>query len=148
MDERTKKITELITKYCNKSDKILEIGCGNGRHVKHLCEIGYNVTGLDKNNADIASDIYEYDWTEWDVIYTMSCLFLLREYCIFEDIAKHCKMIITVEGESSKGEVIGRDYEEVFKPFGFKQLYMEENVFNKYGVARVLKYEMGRKRIQ
>ena len=33
--------------FCNKTDKILEIGCGTGRVLKYLLESGYELTGVD-----------------------------------------------------------------------------------------------------
>ncbi len=38
---------------CNKSLRILDIGCGTGRHSIELSERGYNVTGIDLSNSQL-----------------------------------------------------------------------------------------------
>lgn len=39
---------ELYSKFCKENDKILEVGCGTGRVLKHLLENGLNnITGID-----------------------------------------------------------------------------------------------------
>lgn len=44
-----KTVTLYLTKYINKSDRILEIGCGEGSNVRWLCKKGYDITGIDKD---------------------------------------------------------------------------------------------------
>ena len=45
----TKEEVAYIIRYCNlkKDNRILDLGCGNGRHAFKLAELGYEVTGID-----------------------------------------------------------------------------------------------------
>lgn len=45
---------ELYTSFCTREDRILEIGCGTGRVLKHLLDQGFSITG-----ADISQDMLE-----------------------------------------------------------------------------------------
>ena len=38
----------------NKSLKILDVGCGTGRHAIELSKRGYNVTGVDLSDSQLA----------------------------------------------------------------------------------------------
>jgi len=124
-----------------KDAKILEIGSGLGRNLKWLEIKGYtNLTGIDKKDGSAIEDVFE---KEYDVIFTMSCLFLIPEEneWVFEKIARMTnKWLITIEGETTKGNgVIGRDYSKIFVPLGFEQIQHRGNVFNRYGHLRVFK---------
>lgn len=129
-----------MRKYCIKDDVILEIGAGDGRNVDYLKNHSDGcfplVMGIDKVHGTALDDI---PLARVDVVYTMSTLFLIDPLPA-EQIANMVrKYLITIEGETTKGEVIGRNYKEVFEPLGFTQIYHEEEVFNKFGVARVFK---------
>lgn len=134
-------LVDVFEKYVPKTATILEIGCGDGRNVKWLKAMGWKkVAGIDKIHGTAIEDVKP---KVYDVVYTMSTLFLLQDEKIFKKIAGMAKkMIITVEGETTSGynHVIGRDYSKVFAPFGFEQIDFEANVFNQYGVLRVLKH--------
>ena len=137
---RSEYLLEVLDTYVDKDDSILEIGAGDWRNVNYLKEHGYtNVEGIDRN---VGSAIEYVKPKEYDVIYTMSTLFLIppENSWVFEKIAKMCKKwLITIEGETDNVTVWGRDYSEVFKPFGFYEKHKEEGVFNEFGVLRVLK---------
>lgn len=142
LDYRSKYLVSIFEKHVPKDATILEIGHGDGRNIRFLKEAGWeNVEGIDKNEGTTIEEVPE---KEYDVIYTMSCLFLIppENNWVFEKIARMAKnMIITVEGETTvadRPDVFGRDYSKVFEPFGFKTIAKEFNVFNQYGVARIL----------
>jgi hypothetical protein len=137
---RSEYLLELLNIYVEKDDSILEIGSGDGRNVEFLKANGYtNVTGIDKKSG---TPIEAVPRDHYDVIFTMSTLFLIppENDWVFEKIAGMArKWIITIEGETSAGPLVGRDYSEVFAPFGFYEKHKEEAVFNEFGVCRILK---------
>lgn len=138
---RSEYLLDLIKAVAEPTETILEIGEGDGRNVNFLKEKGYpHVEGIDKLNG---TPIELVEPKEYDVIYTMSTLFLIppENEWVFEKIANMAKKyIITIEGEkTATNGVFGRDYSRVFAPFGYTQIYQEDRVFNKYGVARILK---------
>ena len=94
-NNNTKIIYDIINKYnINKEDKILEIGCGEGRDARYLLKKGYNVLATDvseesirycqeqdKVNSDnykvldvITSNNFNYNF---DFIYSVACLHML-----------------------------------------------------------------------
>lgn len=141
--DRSKFLFSIIKQVAEKGDTILEIGEGDGRNVEFLKEKGYNVTGIDKLNGTAIEDV---TITEYDIVYTMSTLFLIppENSWVFEKISKMAKKyIITIEGETTdiRRDVWGRNYTEIFEQFGFKEVYHLYNIFNEYGVLRILKNE-------
>jgi hypothetical protein len=146
LDDRSKFLVEVFEKYIPKDATILEVGFGDGRNLHYLRNAGYDkVHGIDKGNG---TSIEDAEPRPYDVIFTMSCLFLIPESneWVFEKMADMAqKYIITFEGEATKGNgVIGRDYTKVFAPFGFEEVEKQTNVFNEYGVLRVLRKTNGK----
>lgn len=136
---RSEFLLKVLDRHVSKTDSILEIGSGDNRNVDFLRKNGYeNVTGIDKLNGTAIEDV---EAKEYDVIFTMSTLFLIKNDSVFEKIAKMAKKyIVTIEGETSvNDELVGRDYSAVFIKYGFTQVEEERNVFNVYGVLRVMK---------
>ena len=141
LEKRSEFLVEVFKDYIDKDWSILEIGCGDGRNIKYLKEAGWkNVEGIDKLQGTSIEDI---EPKEYDVIFTMSCLFLIppESNWVFEKIAKMAKKyLITFEGETGiENKLWGRNYYEIFKPFGFEEIEYQAPVFNEYGVMRVLK---------
>jgi hypothetical protein len=140
---RSKFLLEVFKDFVDPADTILEIGEGDGRNVKYLKKHGYlDVEGVDKLKG---TPIEKIEPKSYDVIFTMSTLFLIppENNWVFEKIAKMAKKyIITIEGEVTdyRRDLWGRNYKEVFQPFGFYEvLCQDKDVFNEYGVLRVLK---------
>lgn len=136
LTHRSEFLYSVIKKYAFFDDTILEVGCGDGRNVEYLKKHGFiNVTGIDKSLGTAIEDV---PLEMYDIIFTMSTLFLIKDESVFEKIAKMVdQFIITIEGETTKGEVIGRDYQKVFEPLGFRQVRHQDKVFNDFGVLRV-----------
>ena len=143
--DRSKYITDVIGKYAKKDDSILEIGCGSGRHLIKLKKLGYtNLTGLDyqpvylEGIKFINESLEDADLERYDIVFTASCLFLIKDDELVKDVQKLAKKyLMTFEGETSKGNgVIGRDYSEVFD---LEQVEHKKNMFNAFGHARVFK---------
>lgn len=136
---RSEFLLEVFNRHIPKDYSILEIGCNDNRNVDFLKKNGYtNVTGIDKKHGSAIEDV---EPKKYDVIFTMSTLFLIKNDMVFEKVANMAdKYIITIEGETSVGdELVGRDYSAIFIKHGFKQIEQENNVFNVYGVLRVMK---------
>lgn len=145
LEDRSKYLLEVFEKHqIPKDASILEIGAGDWRNIDALRRAGYkNAIGIDKEpQAEVIPPMAIEDMPsrEFDVIFTMSCLFLIPEPP-YEKIAQMAKKyLITIEGETTKGNgVIGRDYGEIFTKLGFEQIEHQEEVFNKFGVMRVFK---------
>lgn len=134
-------LVDVFSRHIPKDWSVLEVGSGDNRNVKHLKQAGWlDVTGIDKKDGTAIEDVEE---KKYDVIYTMSCLFLIpkENEWVFEKIARMAdKYIVTVEGETtSPPTIIGRDYTKIFNKFGFEEVEKETPVFNSTGVLRVLK---------
>lgn len=142
LNQRSETLVEIFKDYAKKDDTILEIGCADGRNLRYLENAGYkNVEGIDKLHGTAIEDV---PFKEYDIIFTMSTLFLLPKESewVFEKIADMAqKYIITLEGETTKTDIhlIGRDYTKVFAPFGYVEVEHQTPIFNKYGHLRVLK---------
>lgn len=136
LDDRSRFLVEVFREFVSPKETILEIGSGDGRNIRFLKEAGYEVEGIDKESGTAVEDV---EPKEYDVVYTMSTLFLIKDDSVFEKIANMARrLIITIEGETTKGEVVGRNYREIFEPFGFKEIHAKDHVFNVYGVLRVM----------
>ncbi|MBT7896306.1 MAG: methyltransferase domain-containing protein [Flavobacteriales bacterium] len=54
-EQEAKKFLDNITQYLNiTKGKILDVGCGKGRHAKYFNELGFNVVGIDLSLNSIA----------------------------------------------------------------------------------------------
>lgn len=140
VNERSEILVEIFNDYVHKDDTILEIGCGDARNIGYLKRAGYeNAKGIDKIYG---TEIERIPEEPIDVLFTMSTLFLLPKTSewVFEKMARMAqKWIITLEGEVTKGAVIGRDYNSIFSRLGFVQVEHQHPIFNQYGHLRVFK---------
>jgi len=139
--ERRGFVQQVFETFVDKDYSILEIGAGDNFNIDRLKSCGYNIEGIDKKDGTAIEDI---EPKQYDVIFTASTLFLIppENDWVFEKIAGMAKkMIITIEGETTdlSRDVFGRDYSKIFTPFGFIQTHWEDNIFNRYGVLRILK---------
>ena len=58
----TEPVTPFILKYFSPTDKILEAGCGSGRFVRYLDNMGYNIVGLElgHNTVELLNDVHPH----------------------------------------------------------------------------------------
>jgi len=94
-EKETRILDSIISKYVNKEDKILEIGCGEGRDSKYLLDLGYNVLATDVSEEAISycktkSPKYENNFgvldavkgeikEKYNFIYAISVIHMLTE---------------------------------------------------------------------
>lgn len=74
-DDPTKEISDIINKYnISKKDKILDLGCGEGRDTIYLLNKGYNVLGVDyskeaiKKCNELTNNKYCNNFKQFDLI--------------------------------------------------------------------------------
>lgn len=95
-------VNSYLTKYINKNDSILEIGCGNGDNVKWLSRKGYSVIGVDRDptiqiNGNILNCAFEAfdNNSKYDFIYAMHVLEHVEDPIGF---LKHLIALLTPRG--------------------------------------------------
>lgn len=102
-DGEAKYIDALITKYHNKAKKVLDLGCGTGRHAEILSQYGYNIHGVDMSRemlkkalqragsndrlAFTLSNIQKFDLNEeYDIV---TALFHVMSYQVTDEAIKN-----------------------------------------------------------
>jgi SAM-dependent methyltransferase len=63
-------VTPYIFKYFSKEDRLLEAGCGSGRYVYYLKNLGYDITGIEINQktVDVLNELHpDLDIIQGDV---------------------------------------------------------------------------------
>jgi SAM-dependent methyltransferase len=147
--ERTEKLVGLFSKYCEKTDSILEIGCGIGRNLNALFNNGFTkLEGVDINTKALqlgreiypktvgAIPLYNYSIEDYlifsagkkfDVIFSMGVMMHLHpsSQWVFKCVADNAKKyIITAEDERyASYRAIPRNYKDIFEEYDFKQVY-------------------------
>lgn len=137
---------DIIKKYAEPTDEILEPGCRDGRNLINLYERGYhNLTGIDINSDAIESIkqnfpnyirdvslhtgkieevITEFETDKFDIVYTMAVLEHIHpdSEFVFEEIARISnEYILTIEDEQTTSpRHVPRNYEKIFTEFGFE----------------------------
>ena len=144
---RSDYLLSVITKYIDKKETILEIGCNIGRNLNALYKEGYSgLTGIDINTkalkqskqiypnlkATLINDSIE-NWAKdkkrYDCVYTMAVMIHLpyESNWVFKEIAKKAKhALITIEDEENvTWKHFPRDYKKIFSRFGWKEVFSE-----------------------
>jgi SAM-dependent methyltransferase len=138
--QRTEFLYDIIKKYFQKNDKILELGCNVGRNLNYLYINGYhNLTGIEINESaiglmrehytemasnsdikvgEIEKHIKNFKENEFDLIFSMAVFEHIHSDSewIFEIIPQKTKFILTIEDEKSLSwRHFPRRYDRVFK---------------------------------
>ena len=149
--ERSDYLVDLIGKYLQKEEKILEVGCNVGRNLNHLYKAGYkNINGIEisdkavqamyKNfpelygcvgiyNCPVESIIDIIGDGAYDLVFTMAVLEHIHydSEFIFPEIARIArKYLITIEDEITTWSErhFPRNYKEIFeKEKNWEQVY-------------------------
>ncbi len=105
--KRTDNLVRLVSRYINKKDKILDVGCGACDVAKSLVDSGFDVTALDVKNLSIHKDItpvvyggekMPFDNDSFDVAFLITVLHHLKEpEKLLRETKRVSKRIIIIE---------------------------------------------------
>ena len=161
-------LIDLIKRFGNADDSILELGCNVGRNLFCLWQAGYkNISGIEVNeraleimrqsfpaigqvpiyNGLLEDIVPELENDKFDIIFSMAVLEHVHpsSNSIFKEIGRICrKNIITIEIEDNSGaRVFPRNYKKIFEKLGCTMIYHEDlkdrNLGLKSYAARVFK---------
>ncbi|MDP1853042.1 MAG: methyltransferase domain-containing protein [Candidatus Omnitrophota bacterium] len=146
--ERSAFLLNLITKYLDKKDRVLEIGCNVGRNLNELFCAGFNnLSGVEinKNAIEIMKTVYpnmaqvikiyqgpvenfigSFEDDSFDSVYTMAVLEHIHtdSEFIFSHMARIArKILVTIEDERGVSwRHFPRNYKKVFEDLGMRQI--------------------------
>lgn len=146
--ERSIFLLNLLSKYVNKKDKILEIGCNVGRNLNELFCAGFNnLSGIEisKNAIEVMKTAYPnmvgaikvyqgsvedfiegFEDDSFDSVFTMAVLEHIHtdSEFIFSHMARIAKKIlVTIEDERGVSwRHFPRNYKRVFEDLGMRQI--------------------------
>ena len=142
-EETAVMLAEMIVRYVDKSESIIELGCGPGRNLKALQEFGFTkLAGVEINqkSIDLGREVYGLEGVTLicapiekvklppvDCIFTHGILMHLppSSEFVFEMIATTArKAIITTENETTSDGMLrwGRNYQTIFEGLGWTQM--------------------------
>lgn len=167
-------LVDVFDHYADENARILEVGCGSGRHLAQLLDHGYeNLTGIDINEAsfDVMADHYprlagtgtfhtgaledhvtDFDDDEFDVIYSVETLQHIHpeNTWVFEELTRISgDLLITAENEGN-GPTRGRGDDPVnYVDDEFPLYYRNwKQVFGDLGAAQLLCHPTNRDTIR
>jgi 2-polyprenyl-3-methyl-5-hydroxy-6-metoxy-1,4-benzoquinol methylase len=145
--ERSRFLIEIVKRYLNAENSILELGCNVGRNMQYLFDAGFrNLSGVEisTNALEImklkfpilaeSSRIYNSTIEEWvqsysslrfDLIFAMAVLEHIHwdSEWIFSELSKMSKYLIIIEDEINvSSRHFPRKYRDIFERLGMIQL--------------------------
>lgn len=163
-NEVSKTLASIFSHYVTENARVLEVGCGSGRHLAHLQDNGFdNLTGIDINDEsfDVMAEQYprvaetgtfhtgaieeilpEFDDGAFDVVYSVETLQHIHpdDEWVFEEVIRVTgDLLITAENEGN-GPTRGRGDTEVSYVDDEFPLYHRnwKQVFTDLGLAQLL----------
>ena len=143
---------DLLVSKLNKGDKILDLGCGNGRAIKYLVDRGFQGIGVDvsekmlklaKKNVPKAK-FYKKDFTKldfkdnsFDAVISFFALNHIKKK-EFKQVISKCKKMLKKDGFLLLGMVEGK-FEGCFKGFYGQKMLLYGKAYTKKEIYDVLK---------
>ena len=164
-NEVSETLGDVLAHYCSDDARILEVGCGCGRHLEHLRRTGFeNLTGVDINDDafDVMADHYprlaetgtfhtgaledllpEFDDGAFDAIYTVETLQHVHpdDVWVFDEFQRlTTDLLVTAENEGNSPNR-GRGKTDVSYVDDEFPLYHRDwkSVFSERGFAQLIR---------
>ncbi|AQL41222.1 SAM-dependent methyltransferase [Halorientalis sp. IM1011] len=164
-NEVSETLGDVLAHYCSDDARILEVGCGCGRHLEHLRRTGFeNLTGVDINDDafDVMADHYprlaekgtfhtgaledllpEFDDGAFDAIYTVETLQHVHpdDVWVFDEFQRlTTDLLVTAENEGNSPNR-GRGETDVSYVDDEFPLYHRDwkSVFSERGFAQLIR---------
>jgi SAM-dependent methyltransferase len=164
-NEVSETLADVLGHYVTEDARILEVGCGSGRHLAHLLDIGYeNLTGIDINadSFEVMAETYprlaetgtfettaleeflpDIETDAFDVVYTVETLQHVHpdDAWVFEELTRVTSdLLITAENEGNspqrgRGETTVSYVDDDFPLFHRNW----KEVFSELGLAQLIR---------
>jgi len=164
-DEVSEAIRSAVEFYVGTDGRVLELGCGSGRHLEHLRRNGFDrLVGIDINDESfevmdesfsalaetgefhtgaIEDLLPEFDDDEFDAVYSVETLQHVHpdDTWVFEEVVRVCGDLLVVAENEGNGADRGREGAEVSYVDDEFPLYHRNwrNVFSELGGVQVVK---------
>ncbi|MDS0222776.1 class I SAM-dependent methyltransferase [Haloarcula sp. S1AR25-5A] len=173
-NEVSETLVNVLDHYVHDDARIIELGCGSGRHLAHLQSNGYgNLTGIDINDEsfDVMADHYprladsgtfhtgaledivpEFEDDAFDVVYSVETLQHIHpdDEWVFEEIARIAgDLLIIAENEGNSPERGRADTEVSYVEDDFPLYHRNwKQVFSELGFAQLIREPTSRDTIR
>jgi SAM-dependent methyltransferase len=164
-NEVSETLAEVLGHYVTEDARILEVGCGSGRHLAHLLDNGYeNLTGIDINadSFDVMADHYptlaetgtfettaledflpDIETDAFDVVYTVETLQHVHpdDAWVFEELTRVTSdLLITAENEGNSPQRGRGETEVSYVNDDFPLFHRNwKDVFSELGLAQLIR---------
>jgi SAM-dependent methyltransferase len=173
-NEVSETLVNVLDHYVHDDARIIELGCGSGRHLAHLRTNGYgNLTGIDINDEsfDVMAEHYprlaesgtfhigalediltEFEDDAFDVIYSVETLQHIHpdDTWVFEEIARVAgNLLVIAENEGNSPERGRADTEVSYVDDDFPLYHRNwRQVFSELGFAQLIREPTSRDTIR
>jgi SAM-dependent methyltransferase len=173
-NEVSETLVNVLDHYVHDDARIIELGCGSGRHLAHLRTNGYgNLTGIDINDEsfDVMAEHYprlaesgtfhigalediltEFEDDAFDVVYSVETLQHIHpdDTWVFEEIARVAgNLLVIAENEGNSPERGRADTEVSYVDDDFPLYHRNwKQVFSELGFAQLIREPTSRDTIR